>query len=103
MKPLVYCRATGKGEHSFYLSTVCGEYFLFKQNYRKGVHAYFRSGMRIEDIGNHAKAKGDHAVIHTLCKLPTYIRYIEKEYGIAVLSQTLKKQKSVQPLAKLSA
>ena len=34
----------------------------------------------------------DTAVLRTVDKLPQYIRYIEKEYGIAVLDRTKKRR-----------
>ena len=103
MQTQIYCAATKWGEHSFYLITESGEYFLFKQNYRKGVHKYFRDGVRLEDIYDYSKAKGNPAIIHTFEKLPSRIRYIENEYGIVVLEQTRRKQKIINSSGKLSA
>lgn len=31
MKPQIYCKATAKGEHSFYLLVEGQEYYLFRQ------------------------------------------------------------------------
>ena len=92
MKPQIYCKTTAKGEHSFYLMADGQEYYLFRQAYRRGVHTYFSNGIRIDEVYDFSKAKNDSAVIHTLDKLPLYIKYVENEYGIVVLRQTMKKQ-----------
>lgn len=92
MKPRICCRTTDKGEHSFYLMADNQEYYLFRQAYRKGVHTFFANGIRLDDAYDYSKAKRDNAIIHTLSKLPLYIKYIESEYGIAVLKQTQRKQ-----------
>ena len=103
MKPQIYCRTTDKGVHSFYLWVDGNEYYLFRQNYRKGVHAYFRKGIRLDEVYDYSKAKHDNAIIRTLSKLPMYIRYVESEYGLVVLKQTQKKQKYVRECERLSA
>lgn len=103
MAAIIYCVETNYGEHSFYLATDNGEYFLFKQAFRCGVHAHFQNGLRLEDAFNYSKARNDVAIIRTISKLPTYIRYIESEYGITVLKQTRKQQLHRLSLKKLSA
>ena len=92
MKANVYCLTTDKGVQSFYLEA-CGEtHYLFSQNYRKGVKSYFGAGVNIDDAMDFSRARGDSAIIHTMRKLPAYIKYIEKEYGIAVLRSTAKRK-----------
>ena len=103
MKPQIYCKVTAKGEHSFYLLAEGQEYYLFRQAYRKGVHTYFSSGIRLDEVYNFSKAKHDNAIIRTLAKLPVYIKYVESEYGIAVLKQTMKKQLGVQESGRIPA
>ena len=93
MKTTVYCTAD-KGIHTFYLVTDQGEYFLFNQDFRKGVHEYFGDGVRLDRALDHSKSHRDTAISKTMSKLPMYIKYIEKEYSIAVLKQTQKKKAS---------
>lgn len=90
MKPMVYCKPTSKGIHSFYLKSEGEEYFLFCQDYRAGVQDYFSRGVSLDDAYNYSKANHNSALIKTISKLPMYIRYVEKEYGIEVLEQTKK-------------
>jgi hypothetical protein len=103
MKAQIYCKTTGKGEHTFYLWADGMEYYLFRQAYRKGVHAYFRNGIRLEEAYDFSKARNDNAIIRTLCKLPVHIKYIENEYGIAVLKQTQKRNQCARTSEKISA
>lgn len=91
MKTRIYCETTAKGEHSFYLWANGEEYYLFRQDYRKGVQLYFHNGIRLDEAFDFSKTRGDNAVIHTLCKIPGHIKYIEREYGITLLKQTKKR------------
>ena len=91
MKAAIYCKPTAKGVHSFYLVKGNDEIFLFSQPYRKGVADYFGQGIILSDAFRHSKAHEDAAVLRTMNKIPMYVKYIEKEYGIEVLEQTKKK------------
>ena len=93
MKATVYCEPTDRGVHSFFLVTTSEEYYLFSQNYRKGVQSYFGQGVRLDEAINFSRTHHDNAVMRTMEKLPMYIKYVEKEYGIEVLEQTKKKNK----------
>jgi len=87
MLPKIYCKPTSKGIHSFYLIFDGNEYYLFSQNYRKGVARYYGGGVLMDNAMKRTKAHGDHSVLKTMEKLPMYLRYIEKEQGIKVLKK----------------
>ena len=91
MKTKIYCKTVAKGQQAFYLVADNKEYYLFSQDYRSSVKAYFVAGISIRETGNYSNAPGV-AVKRTLDKLKTYIPYIEKEYGIAVMDKTKKRQ-----------
>ena len=93
MKNTIYCKTTSKGTHSFYLKNEGNEYFLFSQEYRKGVNDYYKLGVNLDKAADFTKSKFDSAIIRTMSKIFMYIKYIEKEYGIEVLRQTMKKNK----------
>ena len=88
MKTKIYCVVTAKGVHSFYLQHENIRYYLFNQNYRKSVQRYYSKGVSLADATNFNKAHHDEALMNTMEKLPSHIRYIEKEYGIAVYKKT---------------
>ena len=90
MKAKIYCKATSKGIHTFYLSVDKKEYFLFKQNYRKSNREFFMNGKFLTEILN-ATNVHSHATRKTIEKLLPAINYIEKEYDIAVLEKTKRK------------
>lgn len=92
MKTHIYCKPTSKGMHSFYLVTDGREYYLFAQGYRRGVQRHFGKGILIDDAYDYSKARRNPNVIHTLSKLPSYIRYVENEYGIIVLKKTQRRK-----------
>ena len=91
MTAIVFCKPTAKGIHSFYVEASGETHFLFSQDYRRGVNEYFRDGVRLDDALNFSRAKGDNAIKRTMEKLPSYIKYIEREYDLEILRQTAKK------------
>lgn len=93
MKNMIYCEPTARGVHTFFLVVNGKEYYLFSQNYRKGVHAYYSKGVSLTQAVNYSKTHNDSALIRTMSKLPMYIKYVEKEYGIEVLERTKKKSR----------
>lgn len=94
MKPMIYCVATAKGVHSFYLVQDGKDYFLFHQNYRRGVASYFGRGVRLREALDFGRAGHDSAITRTMQKLPAYIKYIEREFSIEVLDRTIKKNRA---------
>ena len=92
MEATIYCKVTAKGIHSFYYTKDEETYFLFSQDYRKGVNEYFKNGVPLRialDYPNYHRH--DTALIRTKSKLPSYIKYIEKMNGLEILEQTKKK------------
>lgn len=95
MKNMIYCEPTARGVHTFFLIVNGKEYYLFSQNYRKGVHAYYSKGVPLNQAVNYSKTHNDSALIRTMSKLPMYIKYVEKEYGIEILEHTKKKSRNI--------
>ena len=91
MQPYISCENPTKGTLSFYLCTDEGRYYLFSNEYRKGVANFFQFGLRLDAAHDFSKCRYDTAVTKVLSKFPSYIKYIEKEYGISVLRQTQKR------------
>ena len=90
---MIHCEPTAHGVHTFSLVANGKEYYLFRQNYRKGVHAYYSKGVPLTQAFNYSKSHNDSALLRTMSKLPMYIKYAEKEYGIEVLGRTKKKSR----------
>lgn len=90
MKTKIYCKTTSKGVHSFYLLTESAELFLFNQPYRRGVADYFTKAIVLDEAINYSRAHEDAALMRTMTKIPMYVKYVEKEYGIEVLNRTKK-------------
>jgi hypothetical protein len=91
MKYTISCKITSTGVHTFYLSTQNDSYYLFSHNYRRGVNKYFADGVILDRAIDFSRANGDSAIIRTMQKIPTYIKYIEREYDIEVLRKTAQK------------
>ena len=66
MRNTIYCKPTAKGIHSFYLKNDGNEYFLFSQDYRKGVNDYYKSGVSLDRAADFTKSKFDNAIIKTM-------------------------------------
>lgn len=92
MKTTIYCRVTEQGIHSFYMKVDGKRYYLFTQNYRKGVQDYFSGGVSVDQAMDFSKTHGDDALMRTMTKLPYYIKDIENEFHVTVLRQTQKKR-----------
>lgn len=91
MKATIFCETTAKGINTFYLSTDGQRYYLFNQDYRKGVQEYFGRGVSINEAMNYSRSHNDSALVRTMSKIPMYVKYIEKEYAIEVFEQTKKR------------
>ena len=93
MKTKIYCETSIKGAHSFFMINNGQEYYLFSQDYRKGVQEYYSRGVSLDEAINFAKSRKDNAIRRTMSKIPMYVKYIEKEYGKEVLEQTKRKNR----------
>ncbi len=91
MKTRICCEVSARGEHTFSLIHGGQAYYLFKQNYRRGVEKYFGKGVLLDEAMNFAKSHHDCAVERTMTKIPMFIKYVEKEYGIQVFERTKRK------------
>jgi hypothetical protein len=92
MNKKVYCITTEKGIQSFYLEA-CGEtHYLFSQNFRRGVKEYFGAGVHLDAAIDYSRAGHDAAILRTMRKLPSFIKYIEKQYGIEVFRRRIRRK-----------
>ena len=91
MATLIYCKTTEKGLLSFYVKAYGETHFLFSQKYRRGVSSYYKNGVSVSTAIDCSRAKYDFALLHTMQKLPSYIRYVEREYSLDILRKTAQK------------
>lgn len=93
MQAKIFCKTLAKGVQAYYVTVDKKTYFLFQQAYHESNKAFFRKGVSINRVNNYS---GVHSasVRRTMDKLPTYIRFIEKEYGVAIYDKTRKTQQS---------
>lgn len=90
MQATVFCKTTAKGRQTFYVAMGSGKYVLFTQDYRVSNKEFFANGVSVNELFNYSNVHST-AVKKTLDKLPSYLRYIEKEYGVAVFEKTKKR------------
>ena len=93
-KAQVYCLALNHGGLDFYLQQDGESYYLFNQRYRSDLADWFKNGVPLTQALKAVKRGVPTTVCNVAEKLPTYIKYIEKEYDITVLEQTRKKRPS---------
>ena len=93
MANFIYSKTTEKGKQTFYLVSQGREYFLFTQKYYKGVRNYFQNKKHLDDALDVSKSRHDTALIKTMTKIPLYIKFIEKEFGIAIMKTSFRKNK----------
>lgn len=85
---IIYCINGKNKDLHFFLRNGREEYYLFTQPYRRGVNSYYAKGVELNKALDHSRGNHDTALIKTMNKLPRYIIYIEKEYGIQVFNKT---------------
>ena len=93
MQATVFCKTVAKGVQAYYVRVDGNAIFLFRQQFRRSNKEYFRNGVSIDKLCKYA---GVHStsVRKTLDKLPAYLRYVEREYGVLIYNKTrLKKGK----------
>lgn len=95
MKAKIFCKTVAKGQQAFYLTVNGGKYFLFQQNYRVSNKEFFKNGVSINQINDYSKVHSQ-SVRNTLDKLPAYLRYIEKEFGVAIYEKSKTLMKGVR-------
>ena len=83
MKKTIYCKTVAKGVQAFYVAVGSKSYFLFNQKYYVGVRDYFVQGKRIDELATACKHRNT-AIRRTANKLPSYLQYVEKEYGVVI-------------------
>ena len=96
MNAKIICKTVEKGQQAFFVKAEGKEYFLFQQDFRKSVKDFFQNGVNVNGVNDYSSAHST-AVRKTLDKLPTYLHYIEKEYGIEIYKKT-KESKSLKKL-----
>lgn len=87
----IYCKHNSNKKTDFYMIANGVHYYLFSQKSYCGVTKFYRNGVCLKDAINHKRGRSDYAIHKTMTKLPSYIRYIEKEYGIAVFDRSIRK------------
>ena len=93
MQTKVYCRTVAKGRQAFYVNANGKEYFLFSQDYKRTVKEFFKHGININELNNYSIAHSS-AVRKTLDKIPLYLHYVEKEFGVEIYTKTNKNKSS---------
>lgn len=96
MANFIYSRTTDKDKQTFYLVSQDREYYLFTQKFHRGVKAFFHNKVLLRDTLDVSRSRHDTALIKTMTKLPIYIKYIEKEYGVAIMESTIKKREKTR-------
>lgn len=100
MNAKIYCNSAQHGVNSFFVTVSNKDYYLFSQDYRRSVALYYGAGVRFEDAIDYSKSRNDRNICKTMAKLPAYIRYVEKEYGVVVYDKKAEKRR---PSARKSA
>lgn len=91
MNSIIKCNENRRGQHNFYINYAGKDYYLFSQDYHDGVNKYFSKGVSIHNIFDTKRNIKDHCVMKTVSKMKPYIRYIEKEYDLMILKETIEK------------
>lgn len=64
---------------NFFLNVKAGRFFLFSQNFSKGVYNFFQNGKSEAEIRSFKKWNDNPRLDKTIEKIPMYTRYVRKE------------------------
>ena len=93
MTPTIFYKITGQSSdtgyalQTYYVKVDGKDYFLFNQSFRRSNKEYFADGVTINELKQFSKIHS-HSVRRILDKLPSYLRYIEKEYGVTIYDKS---------------
>ncbi len=79
---------------SFYVEAGRESHYLFSQSFAKDVYEFYKNGVSLDKPFNHSLANRNKSILKVFDKLPSYIRYIEQEYGLTILHKTAKKRRA---------
>lgn len=79
---------------SFFVEAGRENHYLFSQSFTKEVYDFFKNGVSLDKPFNHSLANRNKSILKIVDKLPSHIRYIEKEYGLTILHKTAKKRRA---------
>lgn len=88
IEAIIYCQPDTNSKQHFYVQFNGESYYLFSQDFRRGVQNYYGNGVKLDKAVDHSKAKFDTAIMRTMRKIIPHIRYIEKEYDLLILNRT---------------
>ena len=64
---------------NFFLNARAGKFFLFSQNFSKGVYSFFQNGKSETEIKSFRKWNRNPRLDKTIEKIPLYTKYVRKE------------------------
>ena len=79
---------------NFYVEAGREIHYLFSQSFTKDVYEFYKNGVSLDKPFNHSLANRNKSILKVFDKLPSYIRYIEQEYGLTILHKTAKKRRA---------
>lgn len=91
MHSQVYCKCNDRGLLDFYLRTSEQDLFMFSQKNKYGSREFFEKGVSLEKALDMTKSRRNYAILLVMEKLPTYLRFLEKEHNIQLLQKTKSK------------
>lgn len=86
----IYCSADDNSKQHFYLQYEGNCFYLFSQDFRRGVQNYYGRGVDFDHAIDQSRGKFDSAILRTMRKIVPHVKYIEKEYDICILNKTKK-------------
>lgn len=96
MQATVFCKTVAKGTQAYFVKADGKEYFLFHQDFRRSNKEFFQNGVSISELRRYSSAHST-SVRKTLDKLPAYLRYVEREYGVPIYTKKQMRQNKKQP------
>ena len=84
----IFCEQSKSGRLNFFVSASGEEHYLFSCPYSERAESHFRGGVFLDNAIDCTRAGGDSSILRVMNRLPSHIRYIEREYGLEILRKT---------------
>lgn len=99
MQTIIYC-SVNNSMLNFYAKCDGGTYYLFSHKFRRGVYNFYKCGIPLNKALDHSKSHFDTALMKVMDKMPSQIAFVEKDYGISIMTKKHSKNKRNKSNAK---
>jgi hypothetical protein len=89
---IVYCENSKNGRLNFFVSSKGEDHYLFSSAYSERISEYFSGGVFLDRAIDRSRAGKSTEILRVMDKLPSHLRYVEREYGLGIFKKTRERE-----------